>query len=235
MAGPRWLDEQHAPFRHIDIVDIVGQRQAIFDRGRLEGGRAFEQRETRDESLTEHLRKIIPEHVEPVGIFGGLHADGDGEGARFIHRVGDEVGDEEPVVAGDRQPRHFRPVDRPVALVSILVIGIEQVLAHQAEALDQAPAIRDRQLILEESFGRRGPDRPFIVLLDLLGKRRSVTRPLAPLKDFGIDRGYILLPVARCRPARRISLRSLLQPLRSRGSGLHQQQRGKQPAHCYSP
>src|SRR3546814_12905237 len=37
MAGPRRAHVEHAPFGYVDMVDIIGKRQAIFD---IEIGRA---------------------------------------------------------------------------------------------------------------------------------------------------------------------------------------------------
>src|SRR3546814_6326043 len=44
MAGPRRAHVEHAPFGYVDMVDIIGKRQGIFDIGRLEGGDGKSQR-----------------------------------------------------------------------------------------------------------------------------------------------------------------------------------------------
>ena len=68
---------------------------------RLERGAALDQRRAGDEGLRQHVARVLAEHVEAAGPLGGLHADRDREGARLDHRVADQVGGEEPVVAGD--------------------------------------------------------------------------------------------------------------------------------------
>src|SRR3546814_6201198 len=67
MAGPRRAHVEHAPFGYVDMVDIIGKRQAIFDIGRLEGGVALDERNTADEGLRCHEAAILAEHVEAAG------------------------------------------------------------------------------------------------------------------------------------------------------------------------
>src|SRR3546814_583608 len=54
MAGPRRAHVEHAPFGYVDMVDIIGKRQALFDMGRSEGGVALDERNTADEGLRFH-------------------------------------------------------------------------------------------------------------------------------------------------------------------------------------
>src|SRR3546814_5227674 len=61
-----------------------------------------------------------------------------------LHGVGHRIGDDEPVVALDRQPFDLAAVDRPVALVGVLVIRIEPAFLDHPQCLDQAPAVGDR-------------------------------------------------------------------------------------------
>src|SRR3546814_17568779 len=61
MAGPRRAHVEHAPFGYVDMVDIIGKRQAIFDIGRLEGGVALDERNTADEGLRCHEAAIRSE------------------------------------------------------------------------------------------------------------------------------------------------------------------------------
>src|SRR3546814_6106135 len=51
MALLRGTHVEHAPFGHVDIVDVIGEGQAIFDVGRLEGGIALDQCDAADEGL----------------------------------------------------------------------------------------------------------------------------------------------------------------------------------------
>ncbi len=45
VGAARRLDEQHAALADVDIVDVEGEGQPIFDMGRHEGGDALDQRE----------------------------------------------------------------------------------------------------------------------------------------------------------------------------------------------
>src|SRR3546814_12164966 len=85
MAGPRRAHVEHAPFGYVDMVDIIGKRQAIFDIGRLEGGVALDERNTADEGLRCHEAAILAEHVEAAGARGRLDPVRDRKGARFEH------------------------------------------------------------------------------------------------------------------------------------------------------
>ncbi len=116
MRSPGWLHEQHPPFGHIHMVDIIGQRQPILDLRRLERSRSLDQRHAADEGLRQHIACILAEHIDAAGPLGRLHADGNGEGARLDHRVAHRIGDEEPILALDRQPLHLLAVDRPITL-----------------------------------------------------------------------------------------------------------------------
>ena len=136
MARLRWLDEQHAAFGHIDVVHVERQRDAIFDIGRLERGAALEQRRAHHNGLRQHGRKIVAEHVGPARVLGRLDTHRNREAARLEHRIADEVGDEEPVMPPDRQPRHLVRVYRPITLVGVLVIRVPPAFLYEPEALD---------------------------------------------------------------------------------------------------
>src|SRR3546814_2989281 len=56
MALLRGTHVEHAPFGHVDIVDVIGEGQAIFDVGRLEGGIALDQR---SEEYTSELQSLM--------------------------------------------------------------------------------------------------------------------------------------------------------------------------------
>lgn len=202
MARLRRAHVEHAPFGHVDIVEIIGQRNAIFDVGRLEGGRSLDERGARDQRLRQHEAAVLAEHVEAARPLGGLDADRNRKGARFEHRIRHRTGDEKPVVAPDRQPRHLRPVDRPVALQRILMIGIEPAFLDHAERFDEAPAVGHRQLILDPRKGlrRRRTQRADIVLPHLVGQIGRVAGAAAAFDDLG-DQIVLqnILPVDRRR------------------------------------
>src|SRR3546814_315859 len=82
-AGPRGGHVEHAPLGYVDMVDIIGKRQAIFDIGRLEGGVALDERNTADEGLRCHEAAILAEHVEAAGARGRLDPVRDRKGARL--------------------------------------------------------------------------------------------------------------------------------------------------------
>ena len=67
--------------------------------GGLKAVDALDQRGAGDEGLRRGRGcRFLPNTSLLPGLLGGLHADRDREGARLDHRVGDGVGDEEPVV-----------------------------------------------------------------------------------------------------------------------------------------
>ena len=189
MRGLARFDEQHAPLGHIDIIEIGRQRDAVFDIGRLVGGAALEQRGADDKALRQDIAGVLAEDVDAVGPLGRLHSHGYGEGARFEHRVAYRIDDKEPVVAGDRQPRHLVRINRPVALVGVLVIGVPPAFGHEAEAFDQPPAVGDRDLVDRERLGRRRAHRALVGLRHRIGQRFGIIGTAATIDDRRVDRG----------------------------------------------
>src|SRR3546814_14878829 len=53
MARLRRAHVEYAPFGHVDMIDLIGKGDAIFDVGRLERGRPLDQRRAGDEGLGE--------------------------------------------------------------------------------------------------------------------------------------------------------------------------------------
>src|SRR3546814_10890328 len=83
MALLRGTHVEHAPFGHVDIVDVIGEGQAIFDVGRLEGGIALDQCDAADEGLRRNEAAVLAEHVEAAGARRRLDPVRDREGARL--------------------------------------------------------------------------------------------------------------------------------------------------------
>ena len=110
------VDRQHAAFGHIRVIDVEGEAHAIFDLGRLERGRALDQRRADQEGLRDDIARILAEYVEAAGAFARLYADRDREGTRLKHRVADRAHCKEPIVLFDRKPFHLGAIDRAVAL-----------------------------------------------------------------------------------------------------------------------
>ena len=183
------FDEQHAPLGDVDIIDVARQRDTVFDIGRLVGGAALEQCCADDEGLRQDVAGILAEHVDAVGALGRLDPDRDRESARFEHRVAHRIDDEEPVVAGDRQPWHLVRIDRPITLVGVLVVRIPPAFLHHPQALDQPPAIGNGHLVDRKRLGRRRAHRADIGLGNLLGQRLGVIGAAATFDDFIVDRG----------------------------------------------
>ena len=231
VRGLARFDEQHAPLGHIDIIEIGRQRDAVFDIGRLVGSAALEQRGADDEALRQDIAGVLAENVDAVGPLGRLHTHRNGEGARFEHRVAYRIDDEEPVVAGDRQPRHLVRIDRPVALVGVLVIGVPPAFGHEAETFDQPPTVGDRDLVDRERLGRRRAHRALIGLRHRIGQRLGIIGTAAAIDDRRVDRGgFARFGIDR---RRRFGRRGLGRQFRL-GSE-QQSQRGKRDCCHHSP
>ena len=183
VGAARRLDVEDAALADIDIIDVVGERQPVLDMRRDEGGVALDQGEAGDEGLGEDQGAIVAEDVVAAGLLGGLHAHGNREGARLDHRVRDRADDEEPVVPGQAEPAvdpaaqrigtfagMARDADRPVALQRVLVVRIPPALAHQAERLDQPPAVGNGEMLGRKGLGRRRADRAGIHLVHRIGQ-----------------------------------------------------------------
>ena len=187
------LDQQDAALGHVHVVGVEGQREPVFDFGRLERGRALGQRGADEEGLRKDVARVLAEYVEAVGAFGRLHADGDGEGPRLDHRVADQTAREEPVVAGDERP--LVCLQRTVALECVLMIRVEPPLLDQAERLYQPPAVRNGDLVSRERLGGRSAHRSGVVLPGGFGKLALVSGASASFDGLVVDGGRALVLV----------------------------------------
>ena len=68
---------------------------------------------------------------------------------------------------------------RPVTLQRVLVIGIEPTLLHQAERLDQPPAVGDGIWSVGKASGGGARNCPLIVLADRMRRVRAAARRAA--------------------------------------------------------
>src|SRR3546814_2192825 len=72
MARLRRAHVEYAPFGHVDMIDLIGKGDAIFDVGRLERGRPLDQRRAGDAGLGENEAAVFAEHVQAARPLGRL-------------------------------------------------------------------------------------------------------------------------------------------------------------------